>query len=227
MITRHELERRLHLARRALDHRHVANITGNAATRAELAAADIAKVLAPGVIARAHRHLADHQAGYPASSVPTPGGKGGLGSDRTGWTAVGGRPGRHRDPVLTETRELEERTARLERDTIQLLRPGADTHRLTKRIETDARQVRFTLLRWAREPDVRWCRSCQRNGHREPVAHGKYADACRGCGDWRRVNKAFPPKDILPYLQRRQPIPQPLLDRHRVKLPRPRKVRPR
>jgi hypothetical protein len=224
MITRHELTRRLTRTRIHLDHRVVAGLHGTTSRRATAARDDVARVLEAGVIDRAHRHLADHQAGYPASSVPDPGGKGGH-SDRTSDLATGGAGDHDRtDPVTAETSDLDAITARLEVDSLQLLKPGAPVAKIAARLETDAQRAWWILLRWAREPDIRWCQHCRKtNGHREPVLRGKYRDLCARCGAWRATNKALPPADILRYLQTRQPVPPNLLAKHRMKLPRDRK----
>jgi hypothetical protein len=225
MITRHELTRRLTRARIHLDHRTVAGLRGDTSRRATAARDDIARVLQPGLIDRAHRHLADHQAtGLPASSAVDASGSSDPDltyTDRTGSTATGAH-----DPIAAEADELDERAARLEVDSLQLLKPGAKTHVIAKRLEEDSQRVRWILLRWAREPDIRWCTHCRTtNGHREPVLRGKYKNLCLRCGEWRATNKALPHADILPYLQRGEAhrIPRSLLNKHHVKLPRVRR----
>jgi hypothetical protein len=225
MITRLELTRRLTRARIHLDHRVVAGLHGTTSRRATAARDDVARVLQPGLIDRAHRHLADHQAaGLPSSSAVDASGSSDADltyTDRTGSTATGAH-----DPIAAEAGELDDITARLEVDSLQLLRPDALVANIARRLEEDSQRVRWSLLRWAREPDIRWCEHCRiTNGHREPVLRGKYKNLCLRCGEWRATNKALPHADILPYLQRGEAhrIPRSLLSKHHVKLPRVRR----
>lgn len=235
MITQHELEHRLGIATRALAHQHRAHhpATGRNHERLTAAADDIDAVTTGDTITKALAHLADHQAGYPTNSMPDPTGSGGV-SDRTGETVAApyadpndpnDRP--RIDTVTAELDELDTRTARLAHDTMHTL-CADQLGPLTRRIEEDASRVRWLLKRWAREPDMRWCRHCwETNRHREPVHLGRYKDLCRECGEWRSVNKKLPHQDFLPYLQRheRHRIPVRLLNKHRAKLPRPRSRR--
>lgn len=235
MIHRHELERRLGLATRALRYNELAHhpAKGRNLDRVNAAYEDLAAVTTGDTIDKALAHLADHQAGYPTNSMPDPTGSGGH-SDRTGEQVVspfcdpGDDSDRARiDTVTAELDELDTRSASL-RDTALELLTSPNTAKLTARLEEDASRIRWLLKRWAREPDMRWCSHCWKtNRHREPVHLGQYKDLCRGCGDWRGVNKKLPHADFMPYLQRHEPhrIPARLLSKHRAKLPRPRKIR--
>ena len=235
MITQHELEHRLGMAQRALAHhdqaRHPAR--GRSLERIVAAHEDLVVVLAGATLTKAHVHLVDHQAGYSTNSMPEPSGRGGV-SDRTGETVVApfkdpDDDGDHArlDIVTAEVGDLDTCSARLEHDAIHLL-CSSDVALLSRHVEEDASRIRWVVKRWAREPDVRWCRHCwATNRHREPVHLGRYKDLCRECGEWRAVNKQLPHLDFMGYLQRheRHRIPQRLLNKHRAKLPRPRKAR--
>jgi hypothetical protein len=232
VITQHELEHRLGIAIRALAHHDQAAHPARRASldRITAAHADLEVVLTGDTLAKAHRHLAEHQAGYSTNSMPEPTGRGGV-SDRTGETVVApyadpddpGDRARH-DTVTDELTDLDQCSARLQHDALHLL-CSPDVNRLSRQVEADASRLRWILKRWAREPDMRWCTHCWKtNRHREPVHLGRYKDLCRECGEWRAVNKKLPHADFLPYLQRheRHRIPVRLLNKHRAKLPRPR-----
>lgn len=229
MTSRRDLEQRIHTATCALSHYPVR--PGPTGRRITAALEDLIEIAKPPTIANAWRHLEDNAAGYPATSMGSPIGTGTV-SDRTGELVVspydnpddksdGPRP----DQVTSELLALDELTTRLRTNTLQLL-AGDPPYKLAITIETDARCLRFDLKRWARQPDVRWCKHCwSTNTTRTPVHQGRYKDLCRSCGEWRTVNRKLPPKEILEYLQRdeRSRIPRTLLERHRCKVPRSRR----
>lgn len=229
MITEHELVRRLHITERSIDHCPPRTFTGHDADRVTAAIEDIRRVRTGNLLRRALTHLSDHQAGHPASSMPLPSGQGGLPSDRTGETAVApvadqDEPARP-DVVASSTEELDTTSKELMATALKLL-GGHPVTPLTKYLERDASIIRGLVMRWAREPDVRWCRWCWKtNAYRSPVYDSRYADLCRRCGDWRAVNGELPQAEIIRYLQIGKTPPRTLLEKYRAKLPRTKKAR--
>lgn len=130
------------------------------------------------------RRLAEARMGFPSGHDPSSSGdevdedgnptaRATSYSDRTGSLAVTS------DPVEADIAALVKLIRRVTADTAAL----ADLHR-----------------RWGQAAPVpRWCTSCRRDGgRREPVAPGRYGDACRFCGDSRSRNGGeFPPLAIL------------------------------
>lgn len=234
VISRQQLEHRLGMAQRALQHIDCATtLTRTSRERVTAALTDITVILDGDTLTKAHNHLTDHQAGYPTNSMPDPTGTGGV-SDRTGETVAApyadpNDPNDHAriDHVTAEVHDLDTCTTRLQHDTLHIL-CNTNTTILARHIEQDASRVRWIIKRWAREPDTRWCTHCWKtNRHREPVHAGRYKDLCRECGEWRAVNKKLPHAGFMSYLQRheRHRIPVRLLNKHRAKLPRPRKAK--
>lgn len=219
MIDLTELTRRLSIASRALSHAHMAALTRREFDDIHSARADVLRVSNAELLARAHRHLHEHQGGYPAGGLAGRSGHGTV-SDPVGASIIAKRP----DPVTTDMADLDTRTGRLQISAVLLLKPNTqrpDLIRLVRLISGDAEQIRNILIRWARLPDVRWCKHCfDTNRHREPVTGSRYQDVCRRCGDWRGVNSVLPQEEILRYLQLRQPVPQALLDRFGAKVPK-------
>lgn len=230
MIERSDLTRRIAIATRwttILDGR----IAG---TQHQLAAIhraglDMRHIDNTRVIVAAWAHIHDHLPGYPTTSMPTRGSRGTT-SNRTLNLAV---PEDDRiDPVRRDVDELLELLERAtttaqacaeHRDVRAVARTGNSD--AAEVLEGSALRIRFLLLRWAKEPDVRWCTSCARDGgHRQPIDVSRFGDLCRWCGEFRRSNKKLPPVELLHYRHAGERIPQKVLDRHHVKLPKRKKA---
>lgn len=224
MITRYELERRIGQAVVQLSHAHALPLPARGPTKERLRQArkDLAEVNHQRIITKAWQHLSDHAAGYPSTSMGGPSGKGGH-SNRTLSLAVpdDGRT----DQVTLQIAELDERTARLVTQTLDMYSSGP--FRLSETIEQDAEQVRWIVLRWAQEPHVRYCTSCKNdNGYLRtlPGQGGRYVDVCAWCGDYRKVNGALPPAEVLHYHHLGAGrIPERVLRKYRHRLPRGRR----
>lgn len=159
--------------------------------------------ITPDSITRMFDRMADARHGYPTGHDPT-GHQPTRGhepdcdcdnctpppaySDRTGELATGGR-----DPVEADMEALNQAT----RDIYSASATIAAIHR------------RYGLV----APVVQWCASCKRDGGwLELVAAGRYADACRWCGDSRSRNGGeWPPVAILRAHHLRQPITDQLI----------------
>ena len=225
MLNRLELARRIGLTVVQLSHSHALPLPARGSTQERLRQArkDLTEVNHPRTITKAWQHLSDHGPGYPATSMGGPSGKGGH-SDRTGELATPDPHGQQ-DQVSLQLTELDDRTSRLVAQTLGMYSSGP--HTLSKSIEEDARQVRWIVLRWAQEPHVRYCTSCK-NDHGYlrtlPGQGGRYVDVCAWCGDYRRVNKALPPPEVLHYHHLGQGrIPEQVLRKYRHRLPRGRR----
>jgi hypothetical protein len=224
VIPQSEVHRLLGVARRALELR-LEDPPRSGTGRLQRALTDLRVIERRGLVTRAYRQLAQMSGTLSSSSGgggTRPAGPGA--GDTTGELATA----RRGDPVQREVADLEQRLRRLQRDSMLTLKAGASVGQLAGSIETDARELRFSFARWAREPDVRWCTHCLKtNGHREPVAPGgRFADVCLRCGLWRKANGgALPPRRVLEYLQRGETPPAQLLAQLRLKLPRERSRR--
>jgi hypothetical protein len=236
VITRPQLTRRISLAARwtSVADGRVDGTTDHLAQlhRANL---DLRHIDTNHTIAKAWAHIHDHLPGYPTTSMPSRG-SGGTVSNRTLDLAI--PDDGHLDPVR---RDIDELLHHLDQTTTltQLILQHRDTRTVdtgitndhgatipaTVLIEASARRARFLLLRWAQEPEVRWCTSCERHGgHRQPIDASRFGDVCRWCGEFRRTNKQLPPIEILRYHHTGERIPQRVLDRFHVKLPKRKKA---
>jgi hypothetical protein len=229
VITLDVLVRRLRVVEKALAGSSPPG--GVASKRVAAALTDVREVLDVKLLGRALQHLGEHQAGFPASSMAGASGKGGV-SDRTGESvvapflvSVGGEvlERARYDDVMSETDDIDVLSERLVAGSLRLY---VGRYQLAKQLERDAMDLRYLLLRWAREPDVRWCKHCsETNGRKSVVWAGKSRDLCRPCAEWRSTNKVLPHADLIGYVQDGRPgqIPRKLLNKHRVKVPRTRR----
>lgn len=224
MITAHQLTGRLWCASHALRQDPTNRLTAGAtAQRLTAVLADLDEVQKGATITKALQHLHDHEAGYPATSMPAPGGTGSH-SNRTQDLVVGPDGHHHVDQVMRDRNELDERSRRLARGCLEIYAGRPDIYHLAKTLEDDARLIRSILKAWAREPDIRWCTNCLRtNNYKNPVHQGRYRELCRRCGEWKATNGKLPSKKIIGYLQTNQVgrIPAQLLASERVKIPKP------
>jgi hypothetical protein len=154
-------------------------------------------LLTPATVETTHRRMHDARRGFPTGHEPPP-------PEVDGTTTHSDRTGQ----LATTPDQVEADIAAWCRLTLTLWRTAANLANIQRRYTAGATAPR-------------WCDSCRRDGgHLEPVAAGRYHDACRWCGEFRGLNGGWPPMEILRAHLRRQPITAQMLDRHRARLPK-------
>jgi hypothetical protein len=166
--------------------------------RVRLAGLAVDRLSTPGALDRLLTRMHEARRGFPSGHEP-PAPTGELDED--------GNPTSNATGYSDRTGQL----ATVGRDQVE-----ADLERLdhaSRELFRNAGALLDLLARYGQAHDpVDWCQSCKRDGgHREPVATGRYSDACRFCGESRALNGEWPPVAILRAHHRRQPITEQLI----------------